>query len=232
MATRVSNVFKAIIGQEQQVNVWLLTRQGLDAAPLVGMARVFNNEYTQAVAKIAYLDPNHPTELTKISQIIGSTSNGGNETELRFVGDGIEALRLNKVDRVVAQENSSIDVRAEGSYYEAYFQEPTILDSIAFRNIPPRSLGDHEVEISVQAAGLNFKDVLNGMGLLTEESVMGGLVGAQLGLEMLWQDYPRWSKCFPLDTGNGSNCHGAACPGRNHDYPGTLRCYQARSSES
>jgi NADPH:quinone reductase-like Zn-dependent oxidoreductase/surfactin synthase thioesterase subunit/NADP-dependent 3-hydroxy acid dehydrogenase YdfG/acyl carrier protein len=40
------------------------------------------------------------------------------------------------------------------------------------------------VEIAVQAAALNFKDIMNAMGLLPANAVAGGLTGQRLGLEV------------------------------------------------
>ena len=40
------------------------------------------------------------------------------------------------------------------------------------------------MEIAVQAAALNFKDIMNAMGLLTENAVAGGLACERLGLEV------------------------------------------------
>src|SRR5439155_23114433 len=44
--------------------------------------------------------------------------------------------------------------------------------------------GDGEVEIAVEAAALNFKDIMNAMGLLPENAVAGGLTAHRLGLEI------------------------------------------------
>ena len=61
---------------------------------------------------------------------------------------------------------------------------PGALDQISFRHLPPREFGDLDVEIAVQAAALNFKDVMNAMGLLPADAVEGGLTAGRLGLEV------------------------------------------------
>lgn len=182
-AQRLAEVFRAVIANELQPSIWLLAEEGLDAAPLRGFARVLVNEYPQAIAKIAYVPPNSLPDIEAFARVLGSTSNAGNETELRFCSGNLQALRLNKVSRDAEQIRSATAIPAEGNHYEAYFREPTILDSVAYRRIEPAQLAPADVEISIKAAALNFKDVLNGMGLLTPESVAGGLVGSQLGLE-------------------------------------------------
>ena len=59
-----------------------------------------------------------------------------------------------------------------------------MLDQIVFRRLPPNDPGEDEVEIAVRAAGLNFKDIMNAMGVLPEKAVAGGLTGQRLGLEV------------------------------------------------
>lgn len=182
-AQRLADIFRAVMINELQPSIWLLAEEGLNAAPLRGFARVLVNEYPQAIVKIAYVSPHSVREMDTFARILASTSNAGNETEIRFTNGNLQALRLNKVSREHEQTRAKTKITAEGSYYEAYFSEPTIIDSIAYRHIGPAQLRPKDVEISVKAAALNFKDVLNGMGLLTSESVAGGLVGSQLGLE-------------------------------------------------
>ena len=62
-----------------------------------------------------------------------------------------------------------------GGNYRADLHDPGVLDHIEFRRLPPIHPEEDEVEIAVEAAGLNFKDIMNGMGLLNENAVAGGL---------------------------------------------------------
>jgi phthiocerol/phenolphthiocerol synthesis type-I polyketide synthase C len=45
------------------------------------------------------------------------------------------------------------------------------------------SLREDEVEVRVQATGLNFRDVMYALGMLSDEAVEAGFAGASLGLE-------------------------------------------------
>lgn len=183
LAMEVLNLFQALVESEAQASIWLLARDELAGAPLKGMARVLRNEQPQIVAKLAWLDPDSQADAALFASILGSTSNAGNETELRCADGVAEVLRLTALTRADAVAGGTHPLPAHGSAYEAYFKEPTILESIAYRRTHRPALDGDAVEIAVQAAGLNFKDVLNGMGLLSAESVEGGLVGAKLGLE-------------------------------------------------
>ncbi len=195
LSWKVLNIFNAIIEEEMQTAVWLINSKSdiiIDSdkensmiqSVSYGLGRVMVNEYPLAAVKIADLSSlDSPLELSNFASIVSSTANGGNETDFGFRGDQIFIKRLVPTNKEKAQKEASLNLLASGSYYQTILKEKGILDSIGFRQIAPFEIGDKDVEINVKAAGLNFKDVLNLNGLLTEESVAGGLVGAQLGLE-------------------------------------------------
>lgn len=64
------------------------------------------------------------------------------------------------------------------------FSQPGQLKNLRWRaeNRPKPAAG--EVEIEVRAAGLNFRDVMYAMGLLSDEAVEQGFAGATLGMEL------------------------------------------------
>ncbi|KAJ5745662.1 hypothetical protein N7520_010844 [Penicillium odoratum] len=69
----------------------------------------------------------------------------------------------------------------------AYFCEPDAsgsIDRLSFQRIAEQSLAPFDISIEVHASGLNFKDVMNSMGLLTERSTSRALGGRKLGLEV------------------------------------------------
>ena len=48
-------------------------------------------------------------------------------------------------------------------------------DDLVLADVPDPVAGPGEAVIAIKAAALNFKDVLNGLGVLSAESVAGGL---------------------------------------------------------
>ena len=52
-----------------------------------------------------------------------------------------------------------------------------------------------EVEIEVEATGLNFRDLMWSLGLLPEDMLENGFSGADAGPGMRRQGRPRWSRC-------------------------------------
>ena len=195
LSWKILNVFHAIIEEEMQISVWLVNAasdivtaedQSINIHQSVsyGLGRVMVNEYPMASVKIAELsDPEHETEIRHLTQIVTSTSNGGNETEFAFRGEQMFVKRLVEVQQEAVQKEQAQMIAASGTNYRTFLAETGMLDTVSFQRTYPFVMGSDDVEIDVKAAALNFKDVLNLMGLLSEESVEGGLVGAQLGLE-------------------------------------------------
>ncbi|AYD00547.1 type I polyketide synthase [Neorhizobium sp. NCHU2750] len=58
------------------------------------------------------------------------------------------------------------------------------VDSIVWQSCERQEPGENEVIIAVEAAGLNFRDVMWSMGLLPEEALEDGFAGATIGMEM------------------------------------------------
>ncbi len=92
--------------------------------------------------------------------------------------------RLQAVEVGRAEDEASITVPGVGGRYRAGLAHTGLLDSVELRQIPAVIPAAGQVEIEVHAAGLNFKDVVNGMGVLPSRAVRGGLAGDELGLEV------------------------------------------------
>ncbi len=63
------------------------------------------------------------------------------------------------------------------------FKLPGQLRNLHWQAVPNREPSDDEIEVAVHATGLNFRDVMYTLGLLSDEAVENGFVGASLGLE-------------------------------------------------
>src|SRR5262249_16035156 len=70
-----------------------------------------------------------------------------------------------------------------GGCFRADLSDPGVLDQIVFRRLVPTEPGEEEVEIAVQAAALNFKDIMNAMGLFSKKAVGRGLTSHRLALQ-------------------------------------------------
>ncbi|MGL1887999.1 MAG: SDR family NAD(P)-dependent oxidoreductase [Reichenbachiella sp.] len=195
LSWKILNIFNAIIQEELQFSIWVVNQNAeivIDSDNMInlhqsvtyGLSRVMFNEYPMVTCKIADISSlKNKDELENLADLISSPSNGGHESDFAFRGKEIFVKRLESVDKDKVQNESSIQLPATGSYYQATLQEQGVLDSIAFRQIEPLPLGDDEVEIDVIAAGINSKDLQVINGSLSKESISGGLTGAQFGME-------------------------------------------------
>ncbi|WP_053404616.1 type I polyketide synthase [Persicobacter sp. CCB-QB2] len=190
------NMLRTVGGKDLTMDTWLITRGAekvlgtdtkveLAQAPVYGLGRVSKNEFPMLPVRIADLSVT-PTaeEINTLADIILTTQEGKEEdTEFAIRGEEVMLRRLVPVDGDIVDSRATIDMPASGSAYQAEVQENGILNSLALRAFNPTAPQAGEVQIAVKAAGLNFKDVVNGMGILSEEAVAGGVAGAALGLE-------------------------------------------------
>jgi len=63
------------------------------------------------------------------------------------------------------------------------FQLPGQLSNLRWEASPRKVPADDEIEVSVQATGLNFRDIMYTLGLLPDEAIENGFAGPTLGLE-------------------------------------------------
>lgn len=156
----------------------------LGHATLVGMLRVFRNECTNVpVTTIDLSACTSHDEVDGLCEELVTCRRDRDESEVALRGTKRFVHKLTPVDRSSAEQASSTDEPGVGGAYRADISEPGLLDQIVFRRLPPADPGPEEVEIAVQAAGLNFKDIMNAMGMLSENAVSGGMSGNRLGLE-------------------------------------------------
>jgi NADPH:quinone reductase-like Zn-dependent oxidoreductase/short-subunit dehydrogenase/acyl carrier protein len=64
------------------------------------------------------------------------------------------------------------------------FSVPGLLKNLRWRFAPLRDLVADEIEIQPKAVGLNFRDVMYAMGLLSDEAVENGFAGPTMGMEL------------------------------------------------
>ncbi|UDL93940.1 SDR family NAD(P)-dependent oxidoreductase [Lichenihabitans sp. PAMC28606] len=103
---------------------------------------------------------------------------GTAETDIVLDESGTHVLRFTKVD---PQLGGAID--PDVSVLRLVKGENSSLDRLRWAPELRREPDAGEVEIAVEAAGLNFRDVMWGLSILPEEILEDGYAGATLGLE-------------------------------------------------
>lgn len=63
------------------------------------------------------------------------------------------------------------------------FQFPGQLRNLRWEGVDRPDLSEQDIEVAVQATGLNFRDVMYALGLLSDEAIENGFAGPTLGLE-------------------------------------------------
>jgi acyl transferase domain-containing protein/NADPH:quinone reductase-like Zn-dependent oxidoreductase/acyl carrier protein len=147
-------------------------------APLWGFGRVIMNEHPDLRCTLIDLQMDSG----------GAAAADGLRREL-LSPDGEDEVVLNESGRYVPrmQRGALAEPDAESmedSGFRLDFMVPGQLRNLHWRPWPTRSLADDEIEIRPAAVGLNFRDVMYAMGLLSDEAVENGFSGATLGLEL------------------------------------------------
>lgn len=172
--------------------LWFVTRGGALAAELPvssaswapnpaqaalwGFGRVVMNEHPALDCTLIDLacDPLAADTLNRLENEL-LRPDGANEVVLADSGRYVLVL-CEEGDRAAAPF-------AEGERFRLDFRLPGQLRNLLWLPQEERPLDKGEIEVRVQATGLNFRDVMYLMGLLPDEAVEKGFAGASLGLE-------------------------------------------------
>ena len=145
-------------------------------AALWGFGRVVMNEYPTLDCTLIDLacDPLAADTLNRLENEL-LRPDGANEIVLSDAGRYVPVLR----EEIERESTPAV----EGERFRLDFHLPGQLRNLLWLPLADRQLNDGEVEVRVQATGLNFRDVMYLMGLLPDEAVEKGFAGASLGLE-------------------------------------------------
>jgi acyl transferase domain-containing protein/NAD(P)-dependent dehydrogenase (short-subunit alcohol dehydrogenase family)/acyl carrier protein len=155
-------------------------------APLWGLGRVMANEHPELRCQRIDLQWDGTEEeaagLTR--RLLSELLAAGGEDELLLLPEAIFVNRLAPATLEVAGPVPSRPASADGpTGYRLETAAPGSLDQLRVVETERRVPAQGEVEIEVHAAGLNFKDVMLAMGMLSGEAVENGFAGSRLGLE-------------------------------------------------
>ena len=163
--------------------LWLVTRgaQVLDrerdgtpaGATLWGFGKVLVREVSHLTPRMIDFDPEGPAD---ISVLAGELLWPDRENHIVWRGDRRHVARLVRAGSAVPRMSFPVD--------RGWRLEPGAdgtLDSLYAATVPARSLHPGEVRIAVEAAGLNFRDVLRAMGALETGDLGRELCGRVVG---------------------------------------------------
>ena len=141
---------------------------GVAQSPLWGMGRVIALEYPELCCRRVDLDPNadpHGAAKALLAELSTPLSDGAPEDQVAFRAGQRYVARLVQIE-------TGVDTQQPVTFA---LQERGALDNITWRPLVRRTPAAGEVEICVHAAGLNFRDVLNVLGLYPGDPGAPGL---------------------------------------------------------
>ncbi|WP_296606577.1 type I polyketide synthase [Roseibium sp.] len=149
-----------------------------DQAGVWAFGRVVMNEYPDANLKLIDVSPDLEPGIAaaRVAEEI-LVHNGEREVVLDSKSrSGLRILKGGVLSgpglRDGAETAMRLDILRQGS-----------LDQLSWQTVERKPLGDRDVEIAVDASGLNFRDVMWALGLLPEEALEDGFAGPTLGME-------------------------------------------------
>ncbi len=155
-------------------------------AALWGFGRSLMNE--AASQHVQLLDINGDTESAGLlNALVQELLHGGSEQEIVLTAEGkrfAPRLRSGQTpDGYCCKPQPAVTTAGNGQTLRLGFKLPGQLRNLHWERVSQATLADDDIEIAVKATGLNFRDVMYTLGLLSDEAVENGFVGPSLGLE-------------------------------------------------
>ncbi len=147
---------------------------------LVGLARVAMTEYPGLDVRVIDVGERALPEAA-LRQLLGGD---WSEEECALRESGLFGLRIGRAERLNTARRAELAAPATGEMFELVSERPGRLDSLRYR---PRLLDNElradEVQVQIDAASLNFKDVMKALGMLDDIALERTYLGKQLGLD-------------------------------------------------
>lgn len=182
-ALRIVERLRVLSEQGAEASFWIVTRDAFarngvanpDADALWSFGRVAMNEFPAIDLRLVDLASSLSAEQAAVS-LLSLLANPGSERELLISPEGVSAPR-------VERERSKASPGAPGQRTRLVAEHGVGFEQFVWHWLDRCAPGSDEVEVAIEATGLNFRDVMVGMGLLDEELLSGGMSAAALGFE-------------------------------------------------
>ncbi|MEO8102688.1 MAG: SDR family NAD(P)-dependent oxidoreductase, partial [Betaproteobacteria bacterium] len=152
-------------------------------APLWGMGRTLQNEPGQLTFRLVDMERPRNGDLSSDALVAAIAR------ELKLADDEQEVVLTQAGERFVPRLRGQPRALAPvarpplSTTLRLGFQFPGQLRNLRWEAFPREFPKADEIEIEVAATGLNFRDVMYALGLLSDEAVENGFAGPTLGLE-------------------------------------------------
>ncbi|MFM0213887.1 polyketide synthase dehydratase domain-containing protein, partial [Paraburkholderia sediminicola] len=152
-----------------------------DQASLWGLGRVLANEYPTLSLRLIDVTPAAGQDASQLARTL--LDNDGEE-EVLLTPQGRYVPRMLPAQQASRQTARHVADTREPLPAVLAFGMPGSLRNLEWFALQERELGPGEVMIAPCATGLNFRDVMYAMGLLSDEAVETGFAGATIGMEL------------------------------------------------
>jgi acyl transferase domain-containing protein/NADPH:quinone reductase-like Zn-dependent oxidoreductase/NAD(P)-dependent dehydrogenase (short-subunit alcohol dehydrogenase family)/acyl carrier protein len=152
---------------------------GASDRALWGFGRTMLNEASHC--RVRLVDLERPLAIEAVATVLDREfEQPDDEQEIVLTGSGERyALRLRFEPRPSGEELATIETPT----LSLGFQFPGQLRNLRWETHPRRALSTDQIEVDVRATGLNFRDVMYALGLLSDEAIENGFAGPTLGFE-------------------------------------------------
>ncbi|NTV94311.1 MAG: acyltransferase domain-containing protein, partial [Thiobacillus sp.] len=123
------------------------------------------------------IDLQAPADLALAAKLAEELLDPDGEDEIILGPDSRHVSRMRRAEPARRSESSFANVRLG-------FTLPGRLKNLEWQEYRLAEPGEGEIEIQPRAAGLNFRDVMYAMGLLSDEAVENGFAGPSMGMEV------------------------------------------------
>ena len=156
---------------------------GLAQSPIWGMGRVIALEHPEFHCRYLDLDPSGDAK--EAQRVCDEMRSADREDQIAF-RQGIRHIPRIRKGTLQEQEARNRLQIPRNTPFQLSIANYGILDGIAVKSMMRHQPGPGEVEVQVRAAGLNFRDLLNALGMLQEYTDRSGSelpIGSPLGFE-------------------------------------------------
>lgn len=138
---------------------------GIASSPLVGIARVANNEHPQF--RWTTIDLAHEPTTYEVDDLVDELLGGDGELEVAYRDQLRYANRLRARKAQDITKRTVNAVRADGSIipYRVESDRPGVLTNLSLNETVRREPQAGEVEVQIRAGGINFRDVMKALAM-------------------------------------------------------------------
>ncbi|RAU19166.1 polyketide synthase [Nitrincola tibetensis] len=155
----------------------------LASAMVWGFVRTLMNEVGQTQLRLIDVPSISPSRHI-LTALVESLLYPDAENEIVISPSGARlAPRLRIEPQTYGLTSAQSNTRELGEALTLGFKLPGQLRNLAWQTKPLKAMGPRDLTVKVKATGLNFRDVMYALGLLSDEAIENGFSGPSLGLE-------------------------------------------------